>query len=165
MRKALIIIDLQKGFINESTNTIPSKIRDYIVKNKDAYSLLIFTKYINHQNSNFVKLLNLKGFMQDEETAIVDELNEFVNSGNLYQKYTYGSFVDNKLLNHLTEHNIEQVELAGIDTENCVLTFARDAFDRGFKVVVLKDLTASRNSLELHESALEIIRRNIGDVV
>ncbi|MEX2029343.1 MAG: isochorismatase family cysteine hydrolase [Candidatus Paceibacterota bacterium] len=165
MKKALIIIDVQKGFINKLTNKIPSRIRNFILKNKGKYSLIIFTTYINHKNSNFVKILNWEGFMEDKQTAIVDDLKEFVNNKNLYKKYTYGSFVDNKLLKYLKNNKIKQVELAGIDTENCVLTFARDSFDRGFKVVVLKNLTASHTSLYLHKSALEIIKRNIGDVV
>ena len=165
MKKALIIIDVQKGFINKLTNKIPSKIRNFILKHKDDYSLIIFTKYINHKNSNFVKNLNWKGFMKDKQTAIVDELREFINDKNLYVKYTYSSFVNNKLLKYLKNNKIRQVELAGIDTENCVLTFARDAFDRGFKVVVFKNLSASHSSLQLHNSALEIIKENIGNVV
>jgi len=165
MKKALIIIDVQKGFINKLTNKIPSKIRNFILKYKDDYSLIIFIKYINHKNSNFVRNLNWKEFMNDKQTAIVDELKEFINDKNLYIKYTYGSFVDNKLLKYLKKSKIKQVELAGIDTENCVLTFARDAFDRGFKIVVFKNLSASHSSLQLHKSALEIIKENIGDVV
>ena len=165
MKKALVIIDIQKGFINKLTSKIPNKVKKFILSHKDEYNLIIFTKYINHKNSNFVKILGWKGFMGDKQTAIADELKEFINNKNLYKKYTYGSFVDNKLLKHLKDNKIKQVELAGIDTENCVLTFARDAFDRGFKVVVFQDLTASHSSLKLHKSALEIIKRNIGDVV
>jgi len=164
MKKALIIIDIQKGFINKLTNKIPSKIRNFILKNRKKYNLIIFTKYMNHKDSNFVKNLNWKGFMNDKQTAIVDELEEFINSKNLYKKYTYGSFVDDKLLRYLKKNEIRQVELAGIDTENCVLTFARDAFDRGFKVIVFKNLSASHSSLELHKSALKIIEKNIGNV-
>jgi len=164
MKKALVIIDAQKGFINKLTNKIPSKIRVFIEKNKEDYDLIIFTKYINHKNSNFVKNLKWSGFMDKKETAIVDELKCFVNSKNLFIKDTYGSFVDNKLLNLLKRHKIGQVELAGIDTENCVLTFARDAFDRGMAVVVHKNLSASHSSLKLHNAALEIIKKNIGIV-
>lgn len=164
MKKALVVIDIQRGFITKLTDKIPLKVRKFILKKKGKYSSIIFTKYVNHKNSNFVKILNLKGFMEDRETAIVDELKDFVNKGNLFKKYTYGSFVDDKLLKHLKKNKIKQVDLAGIDTENCVLTFARDAFDRGFKVVVLKNLTGSHSSMALHKSALEIIKRNIGNV-
>lgn len=165
MKKALIIIDIQKGFINKLTSRIPSKIKNFIIKHKNDYDLIIFTKYVNHKNSNFVKNLNWKRFMEAKETDIVDELKEFINNKNLYVKDTYGSFVDNKLLKYLKDNKIKRVELAGIDTENCVLTFARDAFDRGFRVVVFKNLCASHTNLGLHKSALKIIERNIGSVI
>lgn len=165
MKKALVIIDIQKGFINKLTKKIPSRIKNFIFKNKGKYDLIIFTKYMNYKDSNFVKNLNWKGFMNDKQTAIVDELKEFINNKNLYKKYTYGSFVDNKLLKYLKKNKIKQVELAGIDTENCVLTFAKDAFDRGFKVVVFKNLSASHSDLHLHKSALKIIEENIGSVI
>jgi nicotinamidase-related amidase len=165
MKKALIIIDVQKGFINKLTNKIPLKIRNFIEKNKGNYTLIVFTKYINHKNSNFVKNLHWQGFMRGKQTMIVDELKEFVNNKNLYIKDTYSSFLDNKLLKYLQNKKIQQVELSGIDTENCVLTFARDAFDRGFRIVVLENLCASHSNIKLHKSALEIIRRNIGPVI
>jgi len=165
MKKALIIIDVQKGFINKLTGKLPSKIKDFIEKNKENYDLIIFTKYLNHKDSNFVKNLKWKGFMREKETSIVDKLKEFINKKNLFTKDTYGSFVDNKLLNLLNKNKIERVDLAGIDTENCVLTFARDAFDRGFSVAVIKNLCASHSNLRLHKAALDIIKDNIGDVI
>jgi nicotinamidase-related amidase len=164
MNKALIIIDAQKGFINKLTVKTFHRIKNFIEKNKKNYKLIIFTKYYNHKNSNFVRNLGWRGFMTERETDIADELKKFVNSKNLFIKDTYGSFVENKLLNLLKKHKINQVELAGFDTENCVLTFARDAFDRGFSVVVFKDLSASHSNPKLYKAALEIVEDNIGTV-
>lgn len=164
MKKALIIIDVQKGFINKSTTKIVSNIRNYILKHGRDYELVIFTKYYNHPKSAFVKNLKWRGFMNNSQTDIADEIKEFVNPKNLFIKDTYSSFVDNKLFNILKKNKIEQVELAGFDTENCVLTFARDAFDRGMSVVVYKNLTASHSMPKLHTAALEIIKHNIGKV-
>jgi len=164
MKKALIVIDVQKGFLNKLTNKIPEKTRSFVLRKKDNYDLILFTKYVNHSKSNFVKNLKWKGFMEKKETDIVDELKKFTNSKNLFQKDTYGSFVDNRVYTILRKNKIKQVDLTGIDTENCVLTFARDAFDRGFKVRVFKDLCASHSDQKLHLAALKIIKRNIGNV-
>lgn len=164
MKKALIVIDVQKGFINKNTKDVVLKIKKYISRNKNKYDLVVFTQYKNHKDSNFVKNLDWYGFMSKDETDLVDEISEFVNKENIFVKYTYGSFVDNKLYNLLKKHKIEKVELVGFDTENCVLTFARDAFDRGMEVVVLKDLCASHSNKKLHKAALEIIEDNIGEV-
>jgi len=162
MKKALIVIDVQKGFINKSTHKTLLKIRDYIRQNHGRYDLLVFTKYLNHEGSNFVKNLKWRGFMNEKENDLADEIKEFAGAKNLFPKDTYGSFVDNKVFNYLRKNKIRQVEICGFDTENCVLTFARDAFDRGMSVVVLKDLSASHSNPKLHRAALEIIKDNIG---
>lgn len=164
MKKALVIIDVQKGFINELTKEALKSIRNFIKRNQNKYELIVFTKYVNHEDSNFVKNLNWHGFMTRGQTDLALEIVEFVTDKNLFVKDTYGSFVNNKLYNVLKKHKVKQVELAGFDTENCVLTFARDAFDRGMSVVVYKKLTASHSSKKLHNAALEIIEENIGEV-
>lgn len=164
MKRALIVIDVQKGFVNKITKPVIKKIQTYINAQWTSYDLIIFTQYKNHSKSNFVKNMAWHGFMTKKENDLVDEVKDFVNRDNLFIKDTYGSFVDDRVLNSLKEYDIQQVELVGFDTENCVLTFARDAFDRGFKVVVLKDLCASHAVPKLHKAALEIIEENIGIV-
>ena len=164
MKKALIVIDVQKGFINKLTAKIVVNIRNYLLANSKKYDLVLFTKYYNHRQSTFVKNLKWRGFMKDNETDIAEQVQEFANSKNTFIKDTYSSFLNNKLFNVLKKNKIKQVELVGFDTENCVLTFARDAFDRGMAVVVYKNLTASHASLRLHRTALEIIELNIGHI-
>ncbi len=164
MKKALIIIDLERGFVTKYTRQIPSRIKSFIDKKGANYDLILFTQYKNHSTSNFVKNLGYKGFMSKEEYGIVEELEGFVNKNNLFTKDTYSSFVNNKLPHTLKRKKIVEVHLAGIDTENCVLTFARDAFDRGYRVVVLKGLCGSHSDPVLHKAALKIIRNNIGEV-
>ena len=164
MPKALIIIDVQKGFINNLTAGVIKKIRKYIIKSRNKYDLIIFTKYFNHKNSSFVKFHNWYGFMDESDTDLVDEIKEFSNAKNTFIKDTFSSFVNNKLYNILKKNNIEKVELCGFDTENCVLTFARDAFDRGMSVVVLKELCASHLDKRMHKNALDIIENNIGKI-
>lgn len=164
MKKALIIIDLQKGFINKFTQKLPRRIRNFIKRYVEDYALVLFTQFKNHSGSNFVKNLNYRRFMESKQNGLVGEIKEFTSKENVFVKDTYGSFVDNGVSNILRKNKIGEVDLAGIDTENCVLTFARDAFDRGYKVNVLKQLCASHSSPRLHRAALEIIKYNIGNV-
>jgi len=164
MKKALIIIDLQKGFINKLTSKLPNKIKEYFQSHSSDFDLILFTQYKNHQDSPLAKTLDYHEFSTPEEYDIVDELKEFITSHNLFTKDTYSSFVDEKLHNTLKENNIEEVYLMGIMTENCVLTFARDAVDRGFFVTVLKDYCGTITNLEKHNAALKIISDNIGKV-
>ena len=165
MKRALIVIDIQKGLISKLSDKLPSRIQSYIEEHGKDYALIIYTQFKNRRGSSFVKYLHWDEFMGEGQTAIVDELRSFVNRKNLFVKYTYGSFVDGKVLNALKKHKISGVDIVGIDTENCVLTFARDAFDRGFSVRVLKNMCASHIDAKLHRAALEIIKENIGEVV
>ncbi|HPI67161.1 MAG TPA: isochorismatase family cysteine hydrolase [bacterium] len=164
MRKALIVIDIQRGFLNPLTKNLPAKIKKFLELNKNNFNLILFTQYFNRPNSPFVKFLNWRGFIDKKENDLCEEIKPLINKNNLFKKYTYSSFVDNKLLNILKKNKIGEVYLMGISTENCVLTFSRDAFDRGFKVVVLKNYCASADSKKLHQAALEIIKNNIGQV-
>jgi nicotinamidase-related amidase len=164
MKKALVIVDLEKGFITKHTKDIPRRTRNFLKANGSKYDLVVFTQYKNHAKSNFVKNLRWRGSMTRDTYAIVDELKDFVTKRNVFPKDTYGSFVKGKLPQVLKKNNIGEVHIAGIDTENCVLAFARDAFDRGYKVVVLKKLCGSHSNPALHEAALRIIANNIGEV-
>ena len=146
------------------TKDLPLKIRKFIEKEGRKYDLILFTQYKNHPKSNFVKQFGSRRFINKNEYDIVDELKDFVNKNNLFIKDTYGSFVGKKLPEVLKKNKIGEVHLLGIDTENCVLTFARDAFDRGYRVVVLKSLCRSHSNPKLHKAALEIIKENVGEV-
>ena len=164
MKKALIVIDPQKGFLTKYTKDLPLKMRNFIEREKGEYDLVLFTQYKNHLRSNFVKQFNWKGFIKKDEYEIFDELKDLITKKNLFIKKTYSSFVNKRISISLKKYKIAEVHIMGIDTENCVLTFARDAFDRGYKVVVLKNLSRSHSNLQLHKAALEIIKHNIGEV-
>lgn len=164
MKKALIIIDVQKGFTSKHTKGIALRIKDFIEKNRRKYALIIFTQHKNNPKSYLYKNLGWKGFMKESEYGFMDELSELVKSEKVFIKDTYGIFTNKKMESFLKKNKINDVHLAGIDTENCVLTFARDSFDRGFKVTVLKDLCRSHSNPHLHKAALEIIEENIGEV-
>ncbi len=128
MKKALIVIDLQKGFITKHTKDLPLKIQRYIEKNKGKYDLILFTQYRNHPKSNFVKYLNYRGFMSKDRYDIVEQLKQFVHKDNLFPKDTYGSFVNGRLPAILKKNKIEEVHIAGIDTEHLCTYFCERYF-------------------------------------
>ncbi|MCA9353137.1 cysteine hydrolase [Patescibacteria group bacterium] len=164
MKKALVIIDPQKGFETKHTEGIASRIKDYVAKNSNNYDVVLFTQHKNHSDSYLAKNFEWYGFMDGREYDFMDELSDLTAQYPVFEKDTYGIFTTPKLENYLKEHEITNIDIAGIDTENCVLTFARDAFDRGYIVTVLKDLCRSHSAPHLHEAALEIIEENIGEV-
>ena len=56
--KSIIIVDMQKGFINENNIHLIDKINKYLIENK--FDNIIYTKCINKEGSSFDKILNWK---------------------------------------------------------------------------------------------------------
>ena len=94
------------------------------------------------------------------------DLLPWVKKDNVFVKNTYSSFFDSEFTNYLKKKKIEELIIVGLDTENCVLTNSRAAFDNGYKVSVVANCCGSSTSGdEMHKAALEIIKNNIGDVI
>ena len=63
---------------------------------------------------------------------------------------------------YIKDNDISKIFLCGIDTECCVLKTAFDLFEKEYDVYVLKDYCACMKGNERHNSAIEILQRNIG---
>ncbi|MFN7160762.1 MAG: isochorismatase family cysteine hydrolase [Candidatus Gracilibacteria bacterium] len=155
--RTLLIIDLQKGFIKEESKDIPKKIRSYIQKEK--YDFILFSKFINKQNTNFVKLLHWKKCFAEPEIDIVPELSEYAKSDTVFEKNTYSIFKSEKFLEFLKEKNITKMDICGLESDGCVLASAYEGFDLGYEMIVLRELMRSTTSL--NKATEEIINRNI----
>ncbi len=155
MSSLLLVIDLQKQFINKHTNFLPAKIDKIIKQNK--FEFVVFTKFINSTDSVFCEKLNWKGCLTNESREIV------INTGKskIFEKTIYSALND-ELKNYIIKNKITKIYLCGIDTECCVLKTALDLFENNFDVYVLKDFCASTHGKTRHENALKILMRNIG---
>ena len=65
MNKLLLVIDVQKDFINENTKPILLKIEELV--NSDNFKNVVFTRFINDVNSIWYKELNYKGCLTEEQ--------------------------------------------------------------------------------------------------
>ncbi len=164
MKTCLLIIDVQNFFINKWTQDVPKNIVRLI--ENEEFSKIVFTKFVNTADSNFVRQFNYTGCTKPPYTDIVKNLEPWVKKDNVFIKNTYSAFLKPGLAEFLKNNKTEKVTLVGIDTENCVLTNARELFDRGYKVKVIANGCGSASAgPEMHGWALEIIKRNIGEVI
>ena len=62
-KSLLLIVDIQKNFINENTRFLLDKINNLLNINK--FDVVAFTKFINDENSPFYKILNWQGCMTE----------------------------------------------------------------------------------------------------
>ena len=165
MNKALIVIDVQKYFLNEETKPIVKKIQKYLKEKASKYIAVYFTIFKNDSSSPLWKISEWKDCADFPDIDSCDEIKEFANSKNTYYKNILSALKVPQLRKGLRKHNISEVDLCGFDTDCCVLATAYDLFDEGIKPVVLGNLTWSTSKERLHKPALQMVERNIGFVV
>lgn len=155
-KKLLLIIDLQESFINESTKLLPQKIEKLLISNKFDY--IVFTKFINDDNSNFYRILNYKGCMTEKDRNIVID----TKNCKIIEKRVYTAYND-ELKSYIDSNNIKTIYLCGIDTDACVLKTALDLFENNLDVKVIEDCSMSHSGIEYHNSAINMLRKLIGN--
>ncbi len=155
MNNLLLIIDLQKDFINKNTENLPHDI-EKLIGNK-LFKYVCFTKFINNENSQFHTILNYNGCMQEHGKSIVIDTKDY----KIFEKSIYTAF-NNELVNYIKEKNIDTIYLCGIDTEACVFKTALDLFENNYNVKVIKEYCMSHNGQEVHNNALMILEKLIG---
>ena len=158
-KTALIILDIQNCFITDSNKNLPQRINEHIEKQK--YDFIIFTKFINSENSNFVKKLNWHKCKKSPEIDIVPELLEFSSKNHIFEKYTYSIFKSKEFLVFLRENKISKLFFCGLDLDACIIASAFEAFDLGFDFEILLDLTDSSAKEHIIDSAKQVIKRNL----
>ncbi|HSR12159.1 MAG TPA: cysteine hydrolase [Thermodesulfobacteriota bacterium] len=77
-------------------------------------------------------------------------------------KQRYSPFLGTDLEIVLRTLGIKTVVLVGVNTNNCVLCTAFEAFNRDFAVILLEDCCASMNGPKFHDTAVEQIRTSLG---
>ena len=153
---ALLIVDVQVGFINEDTAGVPSLVEEL----QDSYKNVFISCFYNSQSSPYRRLMHWDKFEKegrDYPLAFLPKDNAVIIAKN---KYTC---VDEYFINQLEKLNISEVHICGIDTDICVMKTAVDLFELGtIRPVVLVDYCASHGGQVLHDAALKILPRYIG---
>ena len=155
MNNLLLVIDLQNDFINDNTKDIPNKIKKLIDNN--FFENIIFTKFINDENSNFYKILNYKGCMIEQGRNIAIDTKD----GMIIEKRGYTAFVK-ELKEYIHNNDIKTIYLCGIDTDACVLKTALDLFENNYDIKVIEDCSMSHSGIEYHDYAISILKKMIG---
>ncbi|MBI4062885.1 MAG: cysteine hydrolase [Elusimicrobia bacterium] len=84
--------------------------------------------------------------------------------GEIFTKCRYSAFTNPDLAAVLRERGVEELVIAGIMTNLCVESTARDAFDKDFKTWVVADATAAHSG-ELHLASLQNLAYGFSQIV
>ena len=156
-KRALLVIDVQTGFVNERNAWIILNIAKLITDGD--YGSFVCAEFQADQGSQWDKqsgwtfelsptVPEIKNILNTEKTTFVTKKSRsvFIEQSSLVQK--------------LRDQGIEEVHVVGYDINDCVLTTANDAFDYGFYTYVIEEASDSSQSNELREAALLILREN-----
>lgn len=155
MSKLLLVIDVQKDFINENTSKTLRKINMLVDSKK--YDIIAFTRFINDEDSVWYKELNYKGCMTKEQQEIVIDTKNY----KVFDKRIYTA-LNEELKQFITENNIKEIYLCGFDTDACVQKTALDMFEQNYDVYILKDYCMSHIGEETHNTYINNMKRLIG---
>lgn len=159
MPSALIVVDVQNGFINDYTRHIPERVVALI--ESGAYDPIFYTRFINMPEGPYPRFVGWDACMAPPETDLVDTVARHASPETTFDKHGYAGLPD-ALERALLDRDIDRVTVVGIDTDMCVLKVAMDAFDLNIEPLVLTDCCASTAGLQSHLAGLAVLARNIG---
>ncbi len=153
----LIIIDVQNGFISPKTDHILPRIQSLL--EEENFDHVVFTRFVNTEDSPFVRFLNWNKVSKGEEIEISSLLKPFAKT--VYDKSTYTALTET-LSQFIVRHSIETAFICGIDTDCCVLATAIDLFEFGIRPCVLTYYSASNGGSHSQKAAIAVLNRLIG---
>lgn len=151
----LLIVDVQKGVINDWTAHVPARVESL----QGSFDEVIVTRLYNPQRSLYRRLIGWNEFSlgsQESQLAFTPREEATIVDSPHYNGAT------EPLISRLKAEGITRVHLCGIATEGAVLLTAAGLFEQGIEPVVLAHACGSDAGHELHEAALQILRRLIG---
>jgi nicotinamidase-related amidase len=155
----LLVVDVQRCFINDFTHHIPDRIARLI--ECGDFEPVLFTRFVNSEGSGYRTILSWDECCDAPDTDLADEIRRYAEPALIFSKPGYAGISD-ELATYLHENRFDEVAIAGIDTDMCVLKVALDIFDQGIKPIVLTDCCASTSGLQSHFAGLAVLARNLG---
>jgi len=152
---ALLIIDVQRGYINKYTEKIPKLAEQKQLE----YDLVWIARLEYGKNSPLITIRSkngMKDIKNPEDLAFTP-----IPGSNIIVKHGYSAATP-ELLNALQKHNITQIDLMGVDTDQCVLATSLALFDLEITPRVLADYCASTRGEQMHEAGLMVMRHALG---
>ena len=152
----LLIVDVQKGFINDHTRHIPAAVEEL----QAGYDRTVATRFVNPEGSPYRKLIGWPRFEPGSEDT---ELAFAPRPGTVMIEKSIYTCIDAAFLTRIDAWGAAAVDICGIATDNCVLKCAVDLFEQGRRPRVLSEYCASHGGPECHAAGLLLLRRLIGE--
>lgn len=124
MKKALICLDVQEDFLRNTLDYIAPLCQRFINENADQYDAIILTHWTYE-------------LIEGQDTLLLSHPKAHV-----IEKTTYSGLTE-ETQRILQENGIEEVHIAGVDSEGAVLATMFASLDAGYDTKILERLVTS----------------------
>jgi nicotinamidase-related amidase len=157
-RTALLNVDMQRCFVEASPLASPDglalvdRLNDLIRTCRETGVLVVHTRgWMAKDGSNLGVMAELvppfivELYTEDAPTAELHDALDVAPTDLIVNKTRYGAFHGTDLAQQLRNRGIDTVIVSGIATNICCETTAREAAQRDFRVLFLRDGTATKD--------------------
>ncbi|HMG15078.1 MAG TPA: isochorismatase family cysteine hydrolase [Saprospiraceae bacterium] len=161
-KKAILVVDVVEKSINDNSKPIIKNILQLLSTLKyEAYIIAEYTDKVNsmHAMKKNKWLTQFKKLETEEET--IEAIKTKIAAKKPYNivKTTRSVFGNtNALASYLKKKDIRELHIVGLETHDCILATALDAFDFGFITLVIEEACGAKMK-QLHESGLSILQK------
>lgn len=140
MRKALLLIDIQKTFRDSSwgernNDAAENNASRLLASFREHGDLVI---HVQHKSQN----PNSRFYVKNEGVGFQDSVLP-LDGEQLISKSVNSAFIGTHLQDYLEENGVSTLVIAGLTTPHCVSTTTRMASNLGYKTYLVEDATAS----------------------
>ena len=169
MAKAVIVVDMQKGFMapegtlfcGDAARQIIPRIRRRVEAERAAGAEVFFTQDSHAADDAEFEMFPPHCIAGSAEEEIIDELADLAAEARLVKKRRYSAFFDTDLAQTLAVLAPEEVVVMGDCTDICVLHTVAGLRNRDYPVEVPADCVASFDE-EQHQWALGHMEKILG---
>jgi maleamate amidohydrolase len=160
MDVALLVLDIQKGFISDKARMPVAKHQiepmlvsvNKIVEKADNQGIPVVYIGNEYKPTQFiVNFFTRKSAVKGSEGAELDDRLLKVND--IYFSKNKGNALSNsELVSYLTTKKVKHIVITGLFAEGCVAATALDSIRRNFTVTVVRDAVGSANDTKREKS-------------
>lgn len=155
-KTALVLIDVQNGFISDYTSRCLPQIHKAATDKR--FPVTIATRFYNPKGSPFRSFIQWERLSDEADTALDQVVEKHANV--IIDKPTYGA--GQQIAEQLRRHGLTQALFMGIDTDVCVLQNAAQLFDMGYRTFVDLSGCATNGGPEADAAAVRLMQRTVG---
>ncbi|MBP2239541.1 nicotinamidase-related amidase [Cytobacillus eiseniae] len=160
MDVAVLVLDIQKGFISDNARMPVAKHQikpmlekiNKIVEKADSRGVPVVYIGNEYEPTQFIaNFLTKKSAIKGSEGAELDERLLRVNEV-YFSKNKSNALSNSNLVSYLTANKMNHIVIVGLFAEACVAATALDSIRRNFNVTIVRDAVGSSNDSKREKS-------------